>query len=303
MKKVLLIIILALFLIQNVIATPAKPTKSKYFTTENAGFLLKDGEGVLYMIDLLVRKKIRKDMHGTAIFENPIDITSPLEFNFILNKGDKSILIRSPIINEIKNVKSYSVKVQLYKDSDKTKLVNTHLQMIEFLLPTEIADKKGINLIAAVDKPLNSDEINIVGWSIILKNSLWKKSTNQIEIDQSLIEYTPIGEALDNCSTIISSHIIYTNIELDWLYDFMIKELKKDCPTLNHNILKESNDQILFEWNHSGCRGEDAKHEIRKIANANNFSYSLSISWKNNFFSLKDKTMWVDKIKSANPVF
>ncbi len=301
MNKIYVIIILLLSFFQTVSAIPQDATKSKYFKTKNAGFALIEGKGVRYLIDLSVRKKIRKDMYGTYFFENPLDKMSPLKFDFILKKRDKKLRVLSPLIKTIKNNKLYSAKILLYKDASKTKLVNTHIQNIEFMLPTEIANKKGIKLLTMEDK-ISQDEMRILGWSIYLDRRLWESPIKQINQEQSVIEYTPKGESIDKWSAILTSYIVYSNIEIERLFNFVLVELKKECPSFKYSTIEKSSNHILMDWSHKGCRGNKPQHELRKFVNTNGFVYSLSISWKESVFTNEIKENWLNKLKLAEPV-
>ena len=297
--RVKLLVILVVFMSASIEAIPPEAAKSIYFKTEAAGFVLEQDEGVMYYIDLSVRKNIRREMYGTALFENPLDSKSPLVFNFKLLKGDGNLTFRSPIIREITNEKPYQVQILLYKDIDKTELKNTHVQFVEFIMPSAIAIEKGIKFISSKYDNLHTKQFNVNGWSFSLEKSEWHEASRQINIEQSVMEYIPSGEVLDNWSLKLTSHVIYTHIENDWMYNYLIKELKIDCPSFSSKVLEASSESILFEWSHSGCRGNPPQHEIRKLVNSYNYLFSLAVSWKETNVLDKQKQFWIYKIESA----
>jgi hypothetical protein len=302
LKSSFILIIVLLLISVKIYAKAQKPTKSKYFKTEVAGFSIKENEGVSYVIELSTRKKIKKDMYGTAFFENPSIESSPSIFDFKLLKGDKSILIRSPVLREIKNNRSYQVKVLLYKDPEKITEVNIHTQNIEFKMPSEIAKIKGINLIPSQNINISSNHFRVSEWTLLLDKSNWQEGSNQITREDHLIEYIPINETIDNWSSILTSHASYTHIEVDWLYDYIRKNLAKDCPSFIYEMVDKTSKSIIFEWSHAGCNGNPAVHELRKIVNQNNYMYSISFTSKNDKLFDQNKEDWISKFKSIRAI-
>ena len=122
-------------------------TKSKYFRTEYSGIEPKYAEGVKYTTVFSTRKRIRKDMYLTVIYEDPANKNKLISEDSILEKGKQLFALVSPIIKKIENAKTYKVELLLYKDAKRTKLVNTHIQYIDFNLSAEKAAELNLEFI------------------------------------------------------------------------------------------------------------------------------------------------------------
>jgi hypothetical protein len=301
-KPVALVIVLSVLFSINSEAKLHEPTQSKYFNTEDAGFIIEENKGVIYILRLLARKNIKKDMYGTAFFENPSDENSPLTFDFKMLKGDKRVLVKSPIVKEVENNRSYEVKVLLYKDATREKVASIHNQYIEFKIPSKVAQIKGIKLISSSNNGIRPNHFRVSGWSLLLQKSKWKEGTSKINNEQYLVHYIKTDDTLENWSLILTSHTFYTHIEADWLYDYTIKDLAKDCPSFIYEVIEKTPGSIIFEWSNTGCNGNPAIQEIKKIVNQNKYVYSISLTSKNDQWFEQFNKHWIKYFKSIKAI-
>jgi len=124
-----------------------KPAKSEYFLTAGAGFAVEKDQGLYYAMTYRVRVTIDSVMYGTVIFQNPSDKKNPFIVDVVVNPGDESIVVQSPVFNGIKNNKNYRVEFKLYEAEAKEKSINRHVDKVNFSLPESIAMQMGINLL------------------------------------------------------------------------------------------------------------------------------------------------------------
>lgn len=293
MKLYIALFFFAFLGVPTVNAEPPRSTKSEYISTESAGFMLANGEGVFYSLAFAIRQEIKYEMYGIVLFENPINREKPLVKYIVISKGQKEIAVQSPLIKKIENGKTYKVVFVLFKDAKKTKIINRHVQKIEFSLPVEMATQLGLELISP------RQDLIIENWSIAFDPDRWSEGYRTEDSEQTVIEYVLKGESVENWSKLVTSQTIFSKIDPEWLYNYMIEDLKKDCPSLKTSIITKSKKSILFEWHRAECEGHPSQHELRKIVVYKNKTYAIALSRKNNTLSANSLERWIASFKSA----
>jgi len=139
MLKLIAVLASMMFLVlggaRNAIASPAKPSTSEYLVTEGAGFLMHQGEGVIYAMTFAVRKNLAQTLYATVVYENPSNSKAPFVVGGSIAPGQKEFLSESPGIPAIKNQRAYRVEVYLFSDEARTHQVGYHAQLVFFQIP------------------------------------------------------------------------------------------------------------------------------------------------------------------------
>src|SRR5204862_3871620 len=108
-----------------------------------------------------------------------------------------------------------------------------------------------------------------------------------------------MGQTLDNWSELITSYYAKASLSPRISYDNLRDALSRECPSLRISIIDESANNIVFEWEHDGCQGYPAQHEIRRIMNTNSGTRALSFTVKLPNLSAEKRETWLGIIKAA----
>ena len=125
-------------------STMPDPAKSKYVTTEGAGFGMNSGE-IFYGITYTLNQTFTDKVYVTIEFENPSNPSQPYSIKKYIPVGVLSFPNESPKFNAIRNNTNYKVVLKLYSDSGHTQLFATHIDHVRFSVPTELMAIKGIS--------------------------------------------------------------------------------------------------------------------------------------------------------------
>ena len=126
---------------------PPRPQISEYLATEGAGFLIDDGK-IVYAMSFSIRKQLSMPLYATTSFQNPCNSRHPFTVESTVSPDLSEVfLVRSPRMNAIKNDTGYTVKVSLFGDPLRTKLLGTHRQRVLFKLPLKVAHSLKIRLL------------------------------------------------------------------------------------------------------------------------------------------------------------
>jgi len=145
-RNVALVFISAFLMADLALALP-KPAKSEYFETTSAGFGVEKDKGLFYGMTYQLIQPLSDAMFGTVIFQNPADKKSPFVVEIVINPGDETVSVQSPVFNGIKNKKNYKVEFELYESEAREKRVNRHVDKVNFSLPSPLAIQMGIELL------------------------------------------------------------------------------------------------------------------------------------------------------------
>ena len=125
-------------------STMPDPAKSKYVTTEGAGFGINDGE-VFYGITYTLNQTFADRVYISIEFENPSNPSQPYNIKKYIPVGISSFSNESPKFNAIRNNTNYKIVLKLYRDPEYTKLFATHIDHVRFSVPNELMEIKGIS--------------------------------------------------------------------------------------------------------------------------------------------------------------
>ena len=116
-------------------ASPPRPAKSEYLITTGAGFLLEKERGAYYGMNFSIRKPLPGAVYLVALFDNPEVPDTPLRTELVVPADATEIQFQSPGVHQIGNNKRYEVRLTLYLDADRTKVLGTHRQDVLFSMP------------------------------------------------------------------------------------------------------------------------------------------------------------------------
>ena len=76
--------------------------------------------------------------------------------------------------------------------------------------------------------------------------------------------------------------------------------LERGCPSLRISVLEESEDTILYEWQHDGCQGYPPQHEIDRATRSGKRMLVLSFVEKTTQLSPEKRKAWLTILKEAS---
>jgi len=118
---------------------PPEPVTSEYFTTFGGGFTMRisNSRELFYGINILSRKTLEPTNIMVITFQNPsseipftkVSLVSDLESSNIV-KNATTYILRSPLVEGVKQHTNYKITITLYKNSSKKELLATHEQLV-----------------------------------------------------------------------------------------------------------------------------------------------------------------------------
>jgi hypothetical protein len=119
-----------------------EPTRSAYFTTFGGGMIFRTETKPVtpgYALILDLRQKIPAGAVAAAEFENPANSSKPLAATHVFTANEQRITLLSPNLSCVTNSRNYRILVTLYSDAQRTRILGTHEQVINFTAtPTQV---------------------------------------------------------------------------------------------------------------------------------------------------------------------
>ena len=121
------------------------PQWSEYLKTEQGGFVIKTGEGVAYAM-LFQTHGPERALYTETSFQNPCKNDAPFLVRSVIAAKQKELQIESPAFKCIRNHTTYRVRVRLFADESRKRLVGEHEQRVLFAMPEDQAIALGLTL-------------------------------------------------------------------------------------------------------------------------------------------------------------
>lgn len=137
-------------------------------------------------------------------------------------------------------------------------------------------------------------------WTFEFDSRQWQLGYQTANRQQAIREYVLAGQTVQNWSELVTSLYIANNVAPRALFEQMRRDLSVGCPSLRTSVLEESSDSLTFEWQHDGCQGQPAQHEIRRITSGKKGMFTLSFVEKTPQLSTEKRATWISLIKAAS---
>jgi len=239
-----------------------------------------------YTLSLEPSKPIEQPTKLKVTFQNPEDKSKPLVATQEVAAGAISIKIESPPIWGLRPRNAYEVVVRAY-DSAGT-LLGTHRQLIQSMIDTRRLERGK----AQVDVPER--------WNFTFDSRQWQLGSQSADREGAVREYVLNGQTVENWSELVTSLYLAGNVAPRALFEQFRRDLSRGCPSLRVSIIEESAENIIFEWQHEGCQGFPAQHEIRRIARGQTGTLTLSFVEKTRQLTPDKRAIWISIIKAAS---
>jgi hypothetical protein len=136
-------------------------------------------------------------------------------------------------------------------------------------------------------------------WSFSFDTRQWQLGYQAANRQDAIREYVLHAQTVDNWSELVTSLYFAGDVAPRPLFEQAQHDLSRDCPSLRVSIIEESPETIIFEWQHEGCHGYPAQHEIRRISKGKTGTLTLSFVEKTKQLSAEKRSTWLSIIEAA----
>lgn len=176
-----------------------------------------------------------------------------------------------------------------------------------FLFITAIGLMSVSGLLAqSAEKPLSSTTVGSQEapetWRFNFDSRPWRLGHQEAAPQMSIREYVLQGETVEAWSEMVTSFFVARqSVTVEDMFKNFKKLLSQDCPSLSLSIIERSDTNILFEWQHQGCRGNPPQHEIKRIARGPGGILFLAYVAKATELSEERRNAWISILRDATP--
>jgi len=265
-----------------------KPTVSKYFETITASpvTVMDDGEYKHCMeISLKPVQKLPERIYLETHFANPADEQKPIIVGLRPAHNDEKISITSPFINSLKRNSNYFIEVFIYDGPTKKSLLDVHRQNIFVSFPE---DKTSM--------VLEPWQPNFYLPNIYVNSA--KRLKNMQYIDYIVSEKKE-GEKNKVWIERVSSGIYSDPQPVSEFFENYIKFIQESgCDLKEWNIIKEDNNNIIYELNIEKSQDTTRLGEVGRFYNYKNKIYILIYTGVSDVYENK-KDKWIKIIENS----
>jgi hypothetical protein len=125
------------------------PVNSAYFTTFGGGMIFRTETKPPtpgYSLTLDLRQSIPAGAVAVFEFENPANSSKPVSATYVFKANEKRITVLSPNLSCVTNGRNYRILVTLYSDAQRTRVLGTHEQAVNFTVTPPQVEQLGIPL-------------------------------------------------------------------------------------------------------------------------------------------------------------
>jgi hypothetical protein len=137
-------------------------------------------------------------------------------------------------------------------------------------------------------------------WSFSFDSRQWQLGSQSANPQVAVREYILSGQTVQDWSELVRSMYFARDVAPRVFFEQLRGNLSRGCPSLRVSTIDESIDSILFEWQHTGCQGYPAQHEIQRVSRGKTGTLTLSFVEKTRQLSAEKRSTWISIIKAAN---
>ena len=121
--------------------------------------------------------------------------------------------------------------------------------------------------------------------------------------DYSIYEWVTKGESIDNWIELVTIENFTLTPYLPKAPEDMMNvtkaKIKKRCPNVKWNIIKNQNKSILYEWRIQGCPSEPDQNEIGRFVDGNWNRWRIAFAAKGKELSKDKREKWIKDLSKA----
>src|SRR5262249_31112217 len=117
-------------------------------------------------------------------------------------------------------------------------------------------------LAQSAEKPQEAPEV----WNLRFDSRQWHLGYQESSATMSIREYVLPGETVEAWSELVTSLLVKReDVSVQTVFESFKGQLLQDCPAAKISTIEQSDTNILYEWQHQGCKGFPPQHEIKRI--------------------------------------
>jgi len=131
---------------------------------------------------------------------------------------------------------------------------------------------------------------------------VWNIGYQASNFQGSIIEYVLNDESINNWTELVTIQTflgLQKNASAQAFADQTKEKLKQQCPDLKWIILKQTEDDVMYEWSIKNCPADKDQHEIARIIKGQYGMYIFHYVTKKMPIDPKIRNEWIKLIKSA----
>lgn len=273
------------------------PAHSTYFRTLRGGFqAVPKHAGYLVFVEVI--KAPDRKYYTRAILQNPID-PRPFVYDHFIDGTTTSTRLSHGPVKGLEVEKDYTVELVLYEDEGRTKEIDRLTQLVRSYVNTIGPDLMVAKSITAKDETPAPDVPE--RWNFSFDARTWQLGFQDVAGEFAMREYVLAGENVENWSELVTSLFNSNRLPPKAVLANLEKLMAEGCPSFRLSVIEKSASDVLFEWQHKGCRGLPPQHEIKRITRSRRGTLFLSYTAKTEQLSEERRTAWISILRGAAP--
>lgn len=136
-------------------------------------------------------------------------------------------------------------------------------------------------------------------WEFHFDARAWKLGFQDANRLQEIREYVLHGEEVENWSELVTSFYSKGRVPVRSVYEQTLGSLSRDCASFTTAVIRESADDIVYEWRHQGCQGFPAQHQLSRLTADKKGMHSLSFVEKTGELTAEKRDIWIAILQAA----
>jgi hypothetical protein len=139
-------------------------------------------------------------------------------------------------------------------------------------------------------------------WKLSFDSRQWRLGYQDSSPALSIREYVLPGETVEAWSELVTSILLRReDVSVKAVFENFKGQILKDCPAAKISVIQQSDVDILFEWQHQGCKSFPPQHEIKRITRGPGGILVLSYVAKTTSLAGERRTSWISILGEATP--
>ena len=132
----------------------------------------------------------------------------------------------------------------------------------------------------------------------------WQLAWQEADIGTHVLEWVTGEESVDKWTRLFTvlRLVVAPNVTADKFAVSYLDSLRHSCPGLKSSILNRDADDILLEWQVSGCKRADDQHELTRLIRAEDYLFQINYAQKGPTMSADIQEHWLDVLRQVHLV-
>jgi len=138
--------------------------------------------------------------------------------------------------------------------------------------------------------------------SFELDLDVWHARNAGHDDQASIIEYVKDGESAKNWKELVTWQLYKgkpSKGAAGRIMAYSREAMFKRCESTTWKVLASSKDDVLYEWQHDGCDGAPAQHELARIITGKIGVHRIAYTRRSEPMDSETRSRWLQKIKDA----